>query len=66
MGTSKRDLIKRKHTAIANSLTRALEWTAGLAEQFEKHHPDYAEGYRSIYVIINMAYENIIKMRDRI
>ncbi len=66
MATSKRDLIKRKHTAIHNSLTRALGWSIELSNQFKEHHPDYAQGYNSIALMIDQTRDFIDKMKAHI
>ena len=66
MPSSKRDLIKRKHVAISNALTRALGWTIELSCQFEKPHPEYSLGYDSIGVMIDQARASIDKMKEYI
>lgn len=63
MATSKRDLIKRKHTAIYNALERAMGWTLDLQIQFQEPHPDYAKGYGQILIMIGQAQAFIEKMK---
>lgn len=64
MPTSKRDLIKRKHVAIVNALDRSMGWTLELRDQFAEPHPDYAEGYQAILVMLAQAREFTEKMKS--
>lgn len=66
MPTSKRDLVKRKHTAISNALTRCIGWTQDLLGQFADPHPDYAEGYANILIMLEQTRIFIERMKDHI
>lgn len=64
MPTSKRDYIKRKHNAIDNALARSQGWLQELHDQFLAHHPDYAEGYECIAVMVEQARQAVLKMKS--
>lgn len=63
MPTSRRDGLKRKHTAIENALDRCLGWTVELHDLFKEPHPDYAKGYEQIGVMLMQAKEFVAKMK---
>lgn len=63
MPTSKRDLIKRKHTAIQKALVRSQGWLQELSVMFEEHHPEYSTGYMNIWVILDQAHDFVTKMK---
>lgn len=66
MPTSKRDAIKRKHSAIANSIQKAMDWTEELFTMFQPHHEKYAEGYALLHTNLEQCKEFIDKMKSHI
>ena len=63
MPSSKRDLIKRKHTAIHNAIERAMGWSLELMLEFQEPHPDYARGYEQILITLKNAQDFIDRMK---
>lgn len=64
MPTSKRDIMKRKHTAITNALEKAIVWALELKGIYQQHHPDYAVGYDTIAQMIEQARGATEKMKS--
>jgi hypothetical protein len=64
--TSKRDAIKRKHKAIDNALIRCQEWTLELYNMFLIPHPDYAEGYNNILVMLEQTRAFVKSMKKHV
>jgi len=63
MPTSKRDLIKRKHTAIENALDRSMVWTQELHDMFLEYHPEYSKGYLNIFIALDQVKTFITEMK---
>lgn len=66
MPTSKRGQLKRKHDQAVNGLIRAAAYLADLHKIYNEHHPDRAEGYEAILMIVLQAIEFIEKMRQHV
>lgn len=64
MGTSKRDLIKRKHKQARVHIEKAIEDVDELHELFDVQHKQYSAGYENIIVILSTALEFLGKMRE--
>lgn len=64
MPTSRRDALKRKHTAISNCLTRAIGWTQELYGLFDHYDKPHAEGYANILVMLEQTRQFIEKLRE--
>lgn len=64
MPSSRRDKLKRKHTAIAKAILRCQGWTLELHELFKEPHPDYAEGYNTILIMLEQTLAFINKMKS--
>lgn len=63
MPSSRRDMLKKKHDAILNALDRCIGWSLELYSLFKPDHPDYAEGYSNILVMLHQLKEFVGKMK---
>lgn len=66
MPTSRRGAIKRKHTAIANSLQKAMDWTEELFDMFQEYHKEYSDGYSILHTNLGQCKEFILRMSDHV
>lgn len=64
MPSSKRDRIKRKHTAAINALVDAQKFLGQLYDMFLPVHPKYAEGYQAIATMIQHEIELVEQMKS--
>lgn len=63
MPRSKRDDIKLKHNQVLNHIETAIEYLSLLHDMFSAPHPDYAQGYENIIMVLAQAHEFVEKMK---
>lgn len=64
MPKTKRDQIKNRHDQILNHLETAMGYADELHDAYLAAHPDYAEGYASICLMLAQAHEFVEKMKS--
>ena len=63
MPRTKRQEILLKHDQILKAIEKAIEYLSLLHDMFSGPHPDYAEGYKNIIMMLAQAHEFVEKMK---
>lgn len=64
MPRNKRGNIKLKHDQTVTHLETALRYQTELHTMFQEPHPEYAEGYANICMMICQTLEFVKKMKE--
>lgn len=64
MPRTNRQNILLKHDQTLKALEKALSYQTELHTKFLEHHPDYAEGYANICLMLCQVIEFVKKMRE--
>lgn len=64
MPRNKRGNIKLRHDQTVTALEKALSYMTELYEMFLEPHPDYAEGYANICMMLCQTIEFVKKMKE--
>lgn len=63
MPRNRRGDLKLKHDQIMNHIETAMAYTSELHNLFLEPHPDHAEGYANICVVLAQAHEFVSMMK---